>query len=449
MVSKHDKENARYAIKSIYGEEPQNLNGKHNNGKTNPLVPTHDELRDEWAETFPGYAYGMSAWRRYEGGIWHSVDELTIKQGVSRVVRDAKTRGVRPTAALVASVTELARIDAYVTSDRWDADPDILVCENGTLHIPSGELREHNPDHYATSRVPYTYDPTAAAPAWAHFLKTTIPDAADFLQEFAGYSLTTDTSHELALWLSGPRGSGKSTCLGGLQAMLGKRSGVLGLADIERNRFALANLPGKTLMVATEQPSSYIRSTDVLNAIISGEPIQVERKYKDAYEITPRAKLAWAMNETPRITEANNGLFRRVKVVEFPELPADARDPELKALISDEGAGIIVWALEGLRRLRARGHFEIPDSVASATKDFQEQNDIPAIFVDEVCVREPGAQIQSSKLYQEYKFWCDENTHKPMSSTRVAKEWERLGFKKDRNKKGVFYEGVRMRLPGE
>jgi len=136
------------------------------------------------------------------------------------------------------------------------------------------------------------------------YLKGTIPNAVAFFQEFAGYSLITDTSHEIAVWLWGPRGSGKSTGLTGLQTVLGPRSGILGLADIERNRFALANLPGKTLVLATEQPASYIRSTDVLNAIISGEPIQVERKYKDAYEITPRAKVAWAMNDLPHVSES-------------------------------------------------------------------------------------------------------------------------------------------------
>ncbi len=74
----------------------------------------------------------------------------------------------------------------------------------------------------------------------------------------------------------------------------------------------------------------FIKSTDVLNAIISGEPITVERKFQDPIEITPRAKLLWAMNELPRVQEAGNGLFRRVKVVEFPALAEGRKDPALK-----------------------------------------------------------------------------------------------------------------------
>ena len=86
---------------------------------------------------------------------------------------------------------------------------------------------------------------------WEYALKSTVPDAADFLQEFAGYALTTDTRFEIAVWLYGPAGSGKSTVLTGLQTMLGERAGILGLADIERSSFALANLPGKTLYAHT------------------------------------------------------------------------------------------------------------------------------------------------------------------------------------------------------
>jgi putative DNA primase/helicase len=345
----------------------------------------------------------------------------------------------------------MAKVKTFVAEERWNADTDILVCQNGTLHIPSGELKEHSPEHYATSAVPYPYDPDVHPMVWQLFLRTTVPDAAKFLQEFAGYALTTDTSHETALWLAGPRGSGKSTGLLGFQTMLGNRSGVLGLSDIERNRFALANLPGKTLVIATEQPASFIRSTDVLNAIISGETIQVERKYRDAYEITPRAKIAWAMNDLPRISESSNGIFRRVKVIQFPALSEDERDPTMKAKISEEGPGLLNWALEGLQRLRERGYFNIPDCVQDATREFQKANDIPTKFIEEACVWESGARVQAGELYSEYKNWCEENGHRHMNSTRIASEWERLGLKKYPNpiKGRKYYEDIRLRLPSE
>jgi len=221
------------------------------------------------------------------------------------------------------------------------------------------------------------------------------------------------TVHELVVWLFGRPGSGKSTLLAGLKAMLGHRAGLLGLAELERSRFTLADLPGKTLMVASEQPSSYLASTNTLYAIISGEPLQVERKYRDPFTVIPRSKVCWAMNELPRVADANSGLFRRVKVVTFPELSEEDRDPEIKRRTEQEGAGILNWSLEGLRRLNERGYFEVPEGIQDATRQFRTNNDVPALFVEDRCVKGTDFKLQAGQLYTEYKEWCLENGHRP------------------------------------
>jgi putative DNA primase/helicase len=414
-----------------------------------PSPPTHDELRDRWIEGNPHYAHGLGEWRRYEDGIWPTVSETSVKAGISNVIETAKPEGIKPTASILASVTELTRIKVFVPDERWEADSNILVCKNGALHIPTGELAKHQPKHYATSAVPYKYDPDARPVIWDYFLSNTVPSAANFLQEFAGYALITEIAHELAVWLFGPPGSGKSTFIAGLQAMLGHRAGILGLADLERSRFTLADLPGKTLVVASEQPSSYLASTNTLNAIISGEPIQVERKYRDPFTVIPRAKVCWAMNELPRVADANSGLFRRVKVVAFPALAEEERDPKIKHAIEQEGAGILNWALKGLWRLKERGHFEVPAGVVDATKQFRENNDVPALFVEDRCIQGAEFKVQASQLYTEYKDWCLENGHRPMSSTRLADDWARLGFEKTASNGRRFYRGLTLRLAGE
>jgi putative DNA primase/helicase len=202
-------------------------------------------------------------------------------------------------------------------------------------------------------------------------------------------------------------------------------------------------------VTATEQPSGFVSATHALNAIISGEPITVEQKYRDGYDLIPRAKIAWAMNELPRISDASSGLFRRVQVVEFPAIAPEARDPRVKEGIRAEGAGILNWALEGLHRLRERGHFEVPESVERATAHFKEANDVPALFVDECCVTDDRARVQSGTLYEAYREWCLTNGHKPKSSTAMAREWGRLGFDRMRSGGITYYRGLRMLEPGE
>jgi P4 family phage/plasmid primase-like protien len=418
--------------------------GKAAAGSGGQETPTHDELRDQWAANHPGHAHGHGEWKRYEFGVWRPVPENIIKRQIVAILEAAKADGVRPTSWLLSSVLDFAQVQSVVADEKWDADPDILVCRNGTLEISSGTLREHRPHDLALAAVPYEFYADALAPTWYRFLMSTVPEAAAFLAEFAGYCLTVDTSLETAVWLYGPPESGKSTLIEGIRAMLGDRAGLLGLAEMQRSRFALAKIPGSTLLTATEQPSDYLSVTHLLNAIISGEEIRVEEKFKPAYTVIPRAKVLWAMNELPRVKDANDGLFRRVKVVEFPKLAVEP-DPEVKEAIKGEGAGILTWALEGLRRLNERGHFEIPESVRTATEEFKRTSDVPKMFVEGACIVSDDAQIQPQHLYDAYRHWCVVNGHKPMSSTAVAKEWARLGFEKSPPRQGYrYYLGIEV-----
>lgn len=414
-------------------------------------TPDDSELAARWVAYNQKSAYGLGEWRKYKDGIWPPIDRDVIKSEMKSILDRARVDGVRPSAGQLASVMELARVDVAIAADKWDANTEYLPCANGVLHIPTKTLLPHTPDIYATSRLEFDYDPAAQCPNFVHALEV-IPDAAEFLQEFAGYAITPDVKHEIAIWMQGPPGSGKSTVLAGLQAMLGARAGLLGLADIERSRFALASLPGKTLVVSTEQPDNYIAASHTLNAIISGEPITVEQKFKEAITIIPKAKIIWAMNNLPRVNDANNGLMRRVKIIKFPSLAETAKDTDLKEKISAEGAGILNWALDGLARLLLRGKFEIPKSVQEATKEFQEKNDIPAMFLQDVNavidLTDPKVREQSQILYDRYNDWCRRNNHKPLSNVKVADEWRRLGFEKVKIH-GIFYwQGVQIPVPG-
>jgi putative DNA primase/helicase len=363
-----------------------------------------------------------------------------------RTLERAKAEGIKPSVFILNSVHELCRIESYVEDERWDGNPDIIVAENGAIHIPTGELLLHDPHHYATTRVPYAYDPEAVPERWQEFLVTTLDSAtARFLQEFAGCCLTTDTSLEKAVWLVGAPGGGKSTFLEGLTATLGVRAGVLGLAEIEKSRFSLAKLEGKTLVTAAEQPGGYISCHHILNAIISGEPVQIERKFKDPYDLTPRAKIAWAMNELPRIPSGAEGLFRRVEVIGFPSIAEEERDPTLKEDIKREGPGILNWALEGLQRLRRRGRFEVPEKITSATAEFQKTNDIPALFVEERCTTGEGLEVKSRELYSAYRMWCETTGHSPKAESRIGEDWKRLGFEYKRTKDKRIWIGVDLK----
>jgi putative DNA primase/helicase len=451
------------------GRVEPSMNGHDANdgGKAKP--PTHDELRDRWIEANPLTVWSRDEFKRYgEGtGLWEHMPEETVEDSVWRILEEAKPKGVKPSASAVASVMRSIRARRYKRPDVWDANPDILVATNGAVDLLTGELLGHLPGHYATTGVPYAYDPEAECPHWHRLLDwideqasayirerageiedwpddMSGPQVSDMLQEFAGLALTNITRFERFLVLVGKRGSGKSTFIEGLQAMVGEgRHGNLNIEDIVGDRYGYARIPGKTLLTGTEQPAIFVKHTNRIEALVSGEIIKVEEKYKAGYDYRPVAKILWGMNELPKIANGGAGLFRRILVVRFPlALPEDMKDVSLKERIRAEAPGVLNWALAGLRRLLERGDFDIPKATQWAVDEFEEVADVEARFVEEVCQVGPEYRVRPRGLYQVYKLWCKVTGHAPKTETNVANDWKRLGFKKHPIEGKQYWHGL-------
>lgn len=410
---------------------------------------SHIRLKSHHLRIYPYTAFSLGEWKRYDDGVWKRLPEMQVRQEVQRIAVTYSSS--RVTSALVASVYNLLQQDVFLPEDKFDSDIDLIYFFDKVLRVSTGETEDYDPlKHFATSKLPFHYYPEASSEAWTQALTMTEPEYLPFLQEFAGYCLTPSTQHELALWCWGEPGSAKSTFITGLEAMLGSRCCTLGLADIERSHFALAQLPGKTLAISAEQPSRFVKCSHVLNSLISGESLIWERKFVDPVTIRPTVKLVWAMNELPRIDSSGVGLFRRV--VPVPWRKVETPDPAVKEAVKLSGQAIFNWAYEGLKRLNARGRFEIPEGLISERETYRTQNDIPKTFIDECCevvdqLDENGHynKIQSSVLHLSYAQWCEKTRHKSLSSTAFAGEMKRLGFEKTPVDGKVYWLGIRLK----
>ena len=403
------------------------------------------EWRDRYLAAFPYTAYGQGSWRRYDGGIWREITDQQVGRELAGLMGDKATSNT------ISAVMRLVKDERAIEDERWDSNGDILVCANGTLELPAGELREHRPGDYATK---HPYDPDAECPMFDRYLATSLakvgPKVPEFFLEFGGLCLTTWTDFEITLWFVGQPGNGKSTGLTALETALGNDrktglAGVLSLKDISQSRFALTKLPGRRLLTAAEQPTGYMDCSDTLNAIVSGDTINVEAKFKEAYDFRSVAKVAWAMNEPPRLSSAADGLFRRVQILELLPMSKAERDPAVKRGILGEGPGILAKLVQALRRLVARGDFDYPPEVVRANEEFQRSNDVASLFVEERCATGGRLRVRGGAIYEAYRNWCDSNGYKPKNSRNVAEDWRRLGFAhKTINGRG-YWIGVDLR----
>ena len=411
-------------------------------------LPTDDELADRWIKKHPDIVYGLGCFRFYDHGVWKGTPTKVIENKILSELEMAKDEGIRPNISKVRSVRDLIKIKINIPDSKWNNISNLVPFRNGLLELSTLFMIPNDPKNFITSTLPYDYDPGAKPHFFLKALSAWDKDVADFFQEFVGLCITGITDYEIAIWLHGPSGCGKSTIIGGLQAMLGDRSISLGPRDIENSRFALSQLNGKTLMVSTEQPSSMCM-TDIYNKIISCEKLLVEDKYGQHYEMMPQAKVIWAMTELPVITTVTDGIFRRVRIIELPPLSEESRDISFKNRLMQEAPGIFNWAMVGLHRLLKRGKFLIPESIRFASENFKQNNDITKQFVDECCSAGPDNRIQAQFLYDKYKYWCENNGHKPKSSTSMANEWRRIGFTRYEANGKRYWKGFKFIETGD
>jgi putative DNA primase/helicase len=399
--------------------------------------PTIDTLIDRLvASERDRLCYSRSGWQRYEAGVWRTLERSEGQHVPYRVVRTAAdAREFAYRWSLVNEVHNGAAIELAKSADIWDKDPDKLVFTNVTLNLKTFEPEPHNPLNYITAGVPYAYDPDATGRNWDRYLTylrehpEVGPEVVDFLMEFLGYCLTADTSAEMMLFLVGEMGSGKSTFIEGAQAMLGSAlvmtQSIAGL----QQRFGRAGLVGKHLILSREMSALKLLETDIISNIVSGEPVRIEHKGVDGYDYTPVAKVIQAANKLPRVPNTEAGIYRRLKVIQFPPLDPDERDPQLKEGIMGEGPYILNTALAGLKRLRIQGGFTIPARVEANTAEWRSENDIVGLFFDD-CIEDGTRRVPLGRIHELYKRWCEMHNYKALALNVFGKQAMDVDFYK-------------------
>jgi putative DNA primase/helicase len=407
-----------------------------------PLSP--GDLCDRYIDTHQPTVYAEGRFWRCPNPArpWQPVPDSLIAREVFDTLQTTQAEGLAPSPQHIAAVIGLLRLRLdQVAPGYWDNPVGFLPMQSSLFAEAAFEFTPYTPEHYIATALPYDYDAAARAPAWQHFLDTTIPEAAPFLQEFAGYCLLPRNHHELSLWLFGPPTSGKSTCLLGLQTLLGPFAGTLTLEEVASRRLDPAFLHRKRLLVCHEPPVD-LATVGFLRRLVAGQPLTFQRPYRASVTVRSSARLALSFHTLPSLAAPFASLYHRAALVVFPGRPHDQYDRTLKARIAQEGPGPFNWARQGLRRLQQRGAFDPPATMRAAAERLRLTHDAPAVFLQERCTRSPQGRTQAVHLHHAFVAWCQEIGLAPISAKALANEWQRLGLIRSRLSGISYWSGV-------
>lgn len=348
-------------------------------------------------------------------------------EGVYRADGDCFARGIAR--QLLGDLFKRRHVDealAYLRSFDTavsDQQPEGLVnVRNGLLDWRAGPpiLRPHDPAVVSTIQLPIAWNPEARCPRIGAFLAAVVPDAVSFVLEMIGYALLPANPLRVAVLLLGPGRNGKSVLLAVVKELLGAENvSVVPLQVMTENRFAAAELFGKLANICGDLDARAIKQTDSFKMLTGGDPMLAERKHRDHFTFQPFALPLFSANEPPLSSDQTEAWFDRWLVVPMERrIPEAELDPHLASKLTtrEELEGLLVLAVEGLRRLMARGRFDLPASVQRARLAYRERLDTVTGFVGEECRLDPDAWTRRSALYGAYRKWASDGGRLPVSA---------------------------------
>lgn len=323
--------------------------------------------------------YKEELWQPY----YESVALLTIKRDVFSVAKDFNTG-------------------------------DYINLEDGVLDLSSYKLKKHSPKYLSTIQLPFKYLSKMETPIFNKYLNDiTCGDVEiqNVLQEITGYCLCNSTAAEKAFFFVGSGCNGKSVYAKILQMLSGDGNfSNTSLSAIGGN-FGLAQLSSSNVNISAENNSAKVNS-EVFKAIVSGDTVEVNRKYKDAISVKMHTKLVLLFNSLPDCDDLTYGYFRKILIIPFNQrIQKEDIDVSLIDKLKEELPGIFHWAIQGLKRLQ-KNNYKFSDCEASnvALSKYKEELNPVTIFFEENYAFRNGLSVKRSDIYKSYYNYCINNS---------------------------------------
>ena len=299
-----------------------------------------------------------------------------------------------------------------------------LVCRRLSRGRPVSCPRRRNSSPATPS--PSTSIRTRGTERWLQFLQTlwrADPASIEALQEWFGHLLTPDTSQQKILLLVGPPRCGKGTIARVLKRLVGELNIVSPTLSSLGGPFGLQPLIGKTVAIISDARLSghtdLATLTERLLSISGEDDPTVDRKHLPSVTSRLPVRFVIISNELPKLRDASGALAGRLIVLRFTESFLGREDTQLSARLMTELPSIVLWAIEGWRRLQQRGHFTQPESAQQLVQALKDLGSPVAEFVRENRELLPSAETVRSELYQRWRQWNEERGEKHLTTDGV------------------------------
>ena len=399
----------------------------------------------------PALRYFRDDFYTWNGRTWLRVDDKEFKARITKHLQANAPRDVGET--LVNNVILNLKGQTLLNAGQlqlpfWiesesplvTRTPPLVVFQNGIVDItPETDYEEgwrlpplypHDTRCFSAVMLPYDYDPAAICPLWQQTLDEIFPQERGgdnriaVLQEFMGLTLfPNQMRHEKFLIAVGHGANGKSTVLRVWEQMLGSNNVSHATLEAIAKDSHLYAMLGKLANIASDMKRMEKTEEGRLKMLVSGEPIQVDRKYKSALTMVPTARLIFATNELPPINDRSDGIWRRMIAMPFNrQFGEGERDLTRSDRLLTELPGIFNWALGGAVRLFEQGGFSHCRVCEHCAGEHRQHSDSFLEFWEEMVEVKTGNRVSTDDFYRAYVLYCQNNGRHHKHNAEIGKQ---------------------------
>lgn len=423
------------------------------------------DVAKQWLDRFHSHPdrFTLSYWRQdlyewfAEENVWKEIEQDAFMSRLLRKLDDAITVGANGPAPWNPTPDKMTRIRktlewyTHVGAEfervwlETNAPANVLSFRNGNLDLTSRSLSEPTPLLFSPVALPYDYDPDPPKPnTWHWFLNDLWPNDADsiaLLQEWFGYVLSGKLGLDKMLVLFGAPRSGKSTIARVIKWLIGEQNVVSPTLKTLGSQYGLAGWLNKPLAVIEDarfNPRDTEAVVELLLAISSGNPVEVQRKYKESLSVVLPSRLMYVSNEYPRMEDASGALHSRFLYLQTTRGHVGSEDRTIPERLRLELPGIMAWALDGMDRINQSQRFTEPSSLRDTVEDIASAQSYIQSFMHDSCTK--GGFTPSAKLYEAYQLWCSLNG--------ISYVWNSIEFSRKLNARYPELKRTTKRLSG-
>ncbi|EPB8148750.1 DNA primase family protein [Clostridium perfringens] len=315
--------------------------------------------------------------------------------------------------------------------DTSNINDELIAFNNGVYNIKTKQLLPHDYKYMFTSKSPIDYIEGADCPVFKQAIKDIMCNDYELIscvQEIFGNALINNTKAERAFFFIGVGSNGKSFCSEILTEIIGMRN----ISNIQLSKFSekfgIEGIVSKKLNIANENELGGAISTENLKALISGDTVNISRKFKESINYKSTIKLIFLLNTLPDTLDNTHGYYRKILIVPFNRVfKPEEMDKKLKEKVCNELSGVLNWCLEGADRLIQNDYiFTESKEIQKITKAYKEEQNPVETYLNEVLIYEEDSSESKKDILDAYKDWLRYSVISAKGTDSPQRFWKAL-----------------------